>query len=126
MEKILKLRFFRFELMKQLIAVKLEPHEDSITYENRLQQLVKLSRADREGTERFTVSVVAESPPDGRYERVKAHFGSEDSIRTVRDIIQLVRKPLEHFQDGRRIEQSGFGGIFDRLNQKSNHKTRGR
>ncbi|KAF9964371.1 hypothetical protein BGZ70_006573, partial [Mortierella alpina] len=92
LEKILKLRFFRFELMKQLIAVKPEPQEDSVAYADRLQQLVRLSRADRDGTDRFTVSVIAESLPDGGYERVKAHFGSEDSIRTVNDIIQFIRK----------------------------------
>ncbi|KAF9960092.1 hypothetical protein BGZ72_007926 [Mortierella alpina] len=92
LEKILKLRFFRFELMKQLITIKPEPHEESIAYADRIQQLVKLSRADREGTERFTISVIAESLPDGGYERVKAHFGSEDAIRTVHDIVQFIRK----------------------------------
>ncbi|KAF9991000.1 hypothetical protein BGZ75_007183 [Mortierella antarctica] len=138
LEKILKLRFFRFELTKQLIAVKLEPHEDSITYADRLQQLVKLSRADREGTERFTVSVVAESLPDGRYERLKAHFGSEDSIRTVHDIIHLVRKPpgtlsgrttdraewvWRHFRQAESEEQpQDPRKVAYRLNKSLNHR----
>ncbi|KAG0215092.1 hypothetical protein BGX28_000797 [Mortierella sp. GBA30] len=92
LERILKLRFFRVELLKQLIAARPEPYEDGPAYADRLQLLVKLARGDREGMDRFAISVIAESLPDGGYERMKVHFGSDENIKSVQDILQFIRK----------------------------------